>query len=393
MPSNVLNHGVSAAAIRSSFDPVHSADGDTLVLKADVDDAAVAQQAQGFNGMESAFALVPRYVAGETAWEKTPLIWQGALDGKRDTHMAWIDADDVDRQALADKGVAFGVDTNVGTLWLQRQGLNTEVERSWADIASGIEPAPVEEAYSYAYVRSDNQGVGSESGAVLAGKPLHLSYDRYQSDFGVSEELSDITMFMRVNGEVTSQTHVVDRPWPYGTRFEMDVPDDAKGDVEVWFQATGESGNKYWDSQSGDNWRFKVTPKPTATLRFDEQWNEAQDAPLKAGEAFQIAYDADRLHQFTGDGWYRMGPTFSAQALVSFNGRPPKSYTVARYTADYGPNGSPDGFELTAHKPTVAVPDDAESVKIWFRGYTVGRPQYDSNMGGNYSFDVQPKDD
>jgi hypothetical protein len=390
----ILTRGAAATATRHAYD-AEAPSGKKLVLKTQVDDDAVRQQADGFDGTERAFALLPRETAGGITWERKDLHWQGALDGRNDHHWLAVDSSSVDEAAVARHGVAFGLDTNVGTLWLQRGDANVIPGGSYANILNGIGPVPKAEEKTNLFLgRGDDHFFQGVSKGVLAGKPLKVNYDRHASrEMGAGERIKDITMHARLDdGTVLSQKKDVPlgRTDAYGTDFEIDIPSRAKG-VEVWYEATGESGQQYFDSRGGRNFKYDVIPEPTSVLRFDENWNEAQSAPLRAGESFEIGYDVDRLKNFLGDGWYRMGPTFSAYAEVSFDGGPAKQIPLTNWTYDRGNNGSHTNYQLEVRKPRVKIPENARSMEVWFRGYVISRQQFDSNLGGNYKFDVEPR--
>lgn len=104
-----------------------------LRLEVVVDDAAVAAQVGGFDGLEQVFALVPRRLGdGSLRWESVDVPFVGPeLSGyygevRRDRHETeWLRGLDV--ATARELGVAFGMDTNVGTVWLQGPDENTPV--------------------------------------------------------------------------------------------------------------------------------------------------------------------------------------------------------------------------------------------------------------------------
>jgi len=103
-----------------------------LTIHVEVDDAALRKQFPAFDGMESAFALVPKQKNGALVWESVALSWKGTtLKGYygqtvidiHESGSVW----GVDWPTLQANGVAVGLTTNVGTIWAQASGQNWPV--------------------------------------------------------------------------------------------------------------------------------------------------------------------------------------------------------------------------------------------------------------------------
>jgi hypothetical protein len=122
---NGQSRHVRAYNYRGSDGQQHGA----TALRVEVRDYEVRRQAPGFNGTEQVFALIPREGAGgQVSWERFDLAYappQGYRYRSHDEHVAWIDADP---QVVRAHGVAFGMETNVGTLWLQEASNNAKPE-------------------------------------------------------------------------------------------------------------------------------------------------------------------------------------------------------------------------------------------------------------------------
>lgn len=106
-----------------------------LTVKVEVTDAQIRQAFPAFDGMESAFALIPKPQAGgAVAWETIPLAFKGtSLQGyygqtKVDLHES-APTFGVNVAALEQYGVAVGLTTNVGTIWAQNPGSNWSVTK------------------------------------------------------------------------------------------------------------------------------------------------------------------------------------------------------------------------------------------------------------------------
>ena len=101
-----------------------------LALTMDVRDDFVRQQVQGFDGLERPFALLPEDAAG-SLWKKVELSYQStarspAISSPIDRYQLVLNPGDFSPSAVAAHGIAWGLDTNVGTLWLQAPGQNSK---------------------------------------------------------------------------------------------------------------------------------------------------------------------------------------------------------------------------------------------------------------------------
>jgi hypothetical protein len=103
---------------------------ETVFLQVKTNDQAILNQASGFDGMERVFALLPRETEKGLQWERVDLKYVYSNAERNfiaDTHMLSLPRADADAAALNKYGVAFGMDTNVGTLWLQYPDHNHSV--------------------------------------------------------------------------------------------------------------------------------------------------------------------------------------------------------------------------------------------------------------------------
>lgn len=109
-----------------------------LTVHVEVDDAALRKGFPGFDGLERAFALVPKLAAGRLVWESVSLRYSGETrrgyyaDIKIDLHDSgpiWCTGWGVDWETLRAQGVAIGLETNLGVIWAQAEGKNLAVGR------------------------------------------------------------------------------------------------------------------------------------------------------------------------------------------------------------------------------------------------------------------------
>lgn len=112
----------------SEIGPSATLQGPSVELYAVVDDNNIRKDHPGFDGMEKLFALLPRRVDGNTVtWERYDLRYNGKYvtgDGSysqatNEVHDLQLETKTLDLDAIKQYGVAFGADTNVGTIWCQ----------------------------------------------------------------------------------------------------------------------------------------------------------------------------------------------------------------------------------------------------------------------------------
>jgi Family of unknown function (DUF6209) len=261
--------------------------------------------------------------------------------------------------------------------------LGTPVRRSFAapaDALDGILPRPNRVGTAVYLGTGANRNL--TSGAyltqpVVAGREVRISTER---TLQTSEVVKELRLHARVGGVLQPPLSIDPRSQPKS--FALQLPPDANGELEFWFEGITASGASVWDSLDAQNFHLPIYPQPKALLAFDEQWNEQQTGTLEPGGTFELAYDVDRIRQFTGDLWYRMGPTLTVKAFVSFDGGPPQLHHLLSY--------HPETHEPAASMPTVAIPKDARSMRVWFEGRGIGiSPRYDSDYSRDYRFSVQ----
>lgn len=102
----------------------------TAELAVKVKDVLIKQQLSGFDGMEHAFAMVPKERGGKVTWQRVELGYAGpTIAGYYDRELVDLHTAKVsqaDAKAIAKYGAAFGVETNEGVVWAQTSGHNTK---------------------------------------------------------------------------------------------------------------------------------------------------------------------------------------------------------------------------------------------------------------------------
>ena len=98
-------------------------------LQVTVNDAALRREGHQFDGMEQAFTLVPmRNKKNQIEWKRVELSfsYRGSDRGgnQYDTHTAKIQGKGIRTDDLKNLGVAYGLKTNTGEVWLQHSDDN-----------------------------------------------------------------------------------------------------------------------------------------------------------------------------------------------------------------------------------------------------------------------------
>lgn len=291
---------------------------------------------------------------------------------------------------------------------------NTTPSAANADFANDIFPKPMPAASyaaTFSFIHRWNElTLSPTSGAagpqlpsfVEAGKPFTVNYNRSPQDIGQQGTVASVDMFYRVGGSNEVKTAKIadgSRDMRSGQLLYMpaklDIPAQAKGDLEYWFRMKTTDGRELWDSDFGKNFHATIVPQGGSTIKFDENWDEKSSGPVYAGETLRLAYDSDRLKQFLRGTSHHGGATWHVSAFVSFNDRPAVELPIT--VPERGAQGGMT-VDMNTHEVAIAVPDDATKVSVWFRGssyggsvHNLGGPAWDSDMGRNYTFAVQQR--
>jgi hypothetical protein len=240
-----------------------------------------------------------------------------------------------------------------------------------------------------AQVLVNNSGKDRPYAEAVAGQALGFWYYKAGREFGTTGDVDEVKVFLKTAAGqiVTSDLRMLPgMSRPYSFSGEILIPADQHGVLDYWFEATLSTGEKKWDSRFGANYQVNVASSETTTLEFlapgnNQQWpTPAPQGALRAGTTLELKYAAERMTlSGVDEGWYRMGPTRSIFAGVSFKNANGGVISTVEY--HLGVNGL-----LTR---LVAIPNDAKEVTIWFMGNNVSRRGYDSNFGQNWTFAIQ----
>lgn len=105
----------------------------TAEVSLKVKDHQIKRELSGFDGMERAFAMLPKVKNGQVSWQRYELGYKGqAIAGYYDRSVVDVHSLKVSRadaKAIAQYGAAFGVETNQGVVWAQSGDRNTKPTR------------------------------------------------------------------------------------------------------------------------------------------------------------------------------------------------------------------------------------------------------------------------
>lgn len=124
-----------AFGAEAHFVPGDRAGSVAISARAQINDAMLQQKHPGFDGLERPFVLVPRRAAGALSWERFDLAYDHTIDqgatlpnAREDVYTTTpirLSSDQL--EIVVAQGVAFGLDSNVGTIWAQDPGRNFSV--------------------------------------------------------------------------------------------------------------------------------------------------------------------------------------------------------------------------------------------------------------------------
>jgi hypothetical protein len=124
---------------------------------------------------------------------------------------------------------------------------------------------------------------------------------------------------------------------------------------------------------------------------FADDWSESTFGARRQGGWLELRYDLDRLPQCRGT--HNGYPAWDVVAYARFlPGGQEISGSVRELVTN---NGTPTN-QATEKPLAVRIPDDAQSVQVWFHNYSGAGSTceaWDSNLDANYAFDVWPAPD
>lgn len=180
--------------------------------------------------------------------------------------------------------------------------------------------------------------------------------------------------------------------------FNVDV--GTQKTFEFWIECRGAYTDSYYDSKEGQNYKVEVAQVPQSAREFKNVlfFNEVQGSnaavhgDLKAGGEFKIDILTQRVrensellackhYEMAADGYaLRLSAGIRFNSLDSSYQEIPNIKIVDSY-----------GMLKKTEHGTIRIPAYATSMEMWFfcEDENGGR-HYDSNMGSNYSFNIQP---
>lgn len=133
-------------------------------------------------------------------------------------------------------------------------------------------------------------------------------------------------------------------------------------------------------------------PPPPVKPRVDflAGWQTQQHGALVAGQPFTLAYDIRRLEDCRGT--HNGYPAWDVTASVRFL---PSGQVVEGSVRGFdSPNGVPSNSNAVSLPLDVTIPAGTTALEVWFKNFTGAGSScvaWDSNLGNNYRFDVEPK--
>ncbi len=152
--------------------------------------------------------------------------------------------------------------------------------------------------------------------------------------------------------------------------------------------------DNYTLSQAGrwaiaDDASVCAPPPPAAVLDFSAGFQQVQKGALVAGGRGVISFALERLS--TCRGTHNGHPAWDVTAFVRFSpGGDVVSGSVRGFNS---PTGTPTTSSAVSVPFEFAIPRTARSAEVWFKNFTGAGSTceaWDSNLGANYRFDVEP---
>ncbi|MEW5742076.1 MAG: DUF6209 family protein [Myxococcota bacterium] len=133
-------------------------------------------------------------------------------------------------------------------------------------------------------------------------------------------------------------------------------------------------------------------PLPAVKPRLDflSGWRTEQHGALVAGQPFTLGYALERLPDCRGT--HNGYPAWDVTASVRFQ---PSGQVVEGSVRGFNsPSGVPNNSYAVAAPLDVRIPAGTTSLEVWFKNFTGAGSScvaWDSNLGANYRFDVEPR--
>jgi hypothetical protein len=133
-------------------------------------------------------------------------------------------------------------------------------------------------------------------------------------------------------------------------------------------------------------------PPVKPRIEFLPGWQTQQRGALVAGQPFTLVYDLRRLEDCRGthDG----APAWDVTASVRFF---PSGQVVEGSVRGFdSPDGVPSNANAVSRPLDVTIPAGTTALEVWFKNFNFTGAgstcvAWDSNLGQNYRFDVEPK--
>jgi len=220
-------------------------------------------------------------------------------------------------------------------------------------------------------------------GDLVAGSPVRIAYDldRLQDCRGSTNgsDVWGVGGFASFDGgePVTFALSRLDGGVVKPITADLEIPAGTES-VQFWFSINNRWGCVAYDSNENANYAYDVAASPEgAVLSFDADYSESQSGALHAGSQAFVHYEPSRLEQCAASSGGNA--KWSVTMHYRVDGGSVKTMLVSRA----------EGSELVASDAGFTVPRGNE-LEVWFSATSVyGCHAYDSNLGGNYHFEIE----
>ncbi|NBW80730.1 hypothetical protein EBR21_03155 [bacterium] len=162
---------------------------------------------------------------------------------------------------------------------------------------------------------------------------------------------------------------------------QIELEDGRAGNIEFKFMLALQNGEVIQDG--GEQTFFSVYVLPNSIsgrINFFSDWSSSVVGRLVNGRSFELLYEVERLVRQIDLHGDEPCP-WSVIAHVQFDDLPVEEYPVVVVVPGHSNRVLP-------FAPTIAVPENARRMSIWFLAFHDARSYFDSNYGMNFNFDI-----
>lgn len=222
-----------------------------------------------------------------------------------------------------------------------------------------------------------------DHGVIPAGEDLRVFYRKTGKDLGMKSEITRVELQWRIEDQaIQTQEFEARGTDPSDSMAVIQLPESARGELQLWFRVHGSDGRLMYDSLYGANYRASIVGVDLAVVSFPGPtaggaWPDPiLDGNLTPYSRVRVRYDFSRMGAL---GAPTEISSFHVQGFVtSFD---TQNRIIEKDSFRVDPIPSRSGY--------FNVPRNTERLELYFIGSAGARSWYDSSFGRNFSFRVE----